>query len=432
MADGRLARNPISIVGAWLTTIAAFAFLTFQAIEWFELVRSPYSGLIGFVALPVLFVLGLLLIPLGMWRESRRRRHGKEPWQWPAIDLGRSRTRQVVMAIGALTIVNLGIVAVAGTGAVTYMESNEFCGQVCHVPMRPEFMAHQVSPHSRVDCVSCHVAPGAAGAVEAKLNGTRQLYLLATGGYSRPIPPPHDRVPRAVETCAGCHTPGLPTRDLTRVIREFASDEGNTETTTILTMNMAAVHWHARPDVAVEYVATDEARETIPYVSVRVGDGPATEFFAEGTTSRPAGTLRRMDCLDCHNRPAHDMSADASQAVDRAIGRGDISRALPFAKREIMAALSETYPDEAAARIEIARRLSQSLGSGAEAAQAIASAQRLYDTNVFPAMKVTWGTYTSQLGHTTMPGCFRCHDDTRKAGDGRLVRQDCELCHKVQ
>lgn len=432
MTEARLARNPISLVGAWLTTLAAFAFFTFQAAEWFLLVQSPYSGLIGFVVLPGLFVAGLLLIPVGMWREARRRRAGFDPWQWPLVDFGLSRTRQVTMAVAALTLVNLGIVALAGTGAMAYMETNEFCGQVCHVPMRPQQVAHQLSPHARVSCVSCHVAPGAAGAVAAKWNGTRQLYLLATDAYSRPIREAGDRVPRAAATCLACHDPAAQARDITRVIREYANDEGSSAIETPITFEMSAIHWHARPDVAVEYVATDEARETIPYVSVRVGSGPVTEFFAEGTTSRPVGAARRMDCLDCHNRPAHAMSADAARAVDRAIERGDISRTLPFARRDVIAAVSADYPDADTARLEIARRLTSGFGTGPEAVQAIAAAQRLYGTNVFPAMKVTWGTYTSQLGHTSATGCFRCHDDTRRAPDGRVIRQDCELCHRIQ
>jgi hypothetical protein len=49
-----IARNPVSIVGAWLTTIAAFAFIIYYLVETFGLSASPYSGLIGFIALPAL------------------------------------------------------------------------------------------------------------------------------------------------------------------------------------------------------------------------------------------------------------------------------------------------------------------------------------------------------------------------------------------
>src|SRR5262245_25860287 len=135
-------RNPLSIAGAWLATIGALAFLTYLVVDWLGLFGSPYAGLIGYVLTPAIFIVGLLLIPIGMWREGRRRRAGRAPWAWPVVDLGKTRTRQVVGAIGVLTIVNLAIVSVAGLGVVHYTESTAFCGQVCHEPMKPEFTAH--------------------------------------------------------------------------------------------------------------------------------------------------------------------------------------------------------------------------------------------------------------------------------------------------
>ena len=67
------------------------------------------------------------------------------------------------------------------------METETFCGQSCHV-MAPEFRAHQVSPHSKVACVDCHVGPGAGGWLHAKMNGTRQLIEAVLNSYPRPIP----------------------------------------------------------------------------------------------------------------------------------------------------------------------------------------------------------------------------------------------------
>ena len=63
-------------------------------------------------------------------------------------------------------------------------------------------------------------------------------------------------------------------------------------------------------------------------------------------------------------------------------------------------------------------------------ARAIKSLQNVYRRNVFPSMKVTFGTYTDNSGHTTSNGCFRCHDDTLTAADGRTISGDCEYCHK--
>ena len=64
--------------------------------------------------------------------------------------------------------------------------------------------------------------------------------------------------------------------------------------------------------------------------------------------------------------------------------------------------------------------------------RAVATSQDLWSRNVFPAMKVTWGTYPNFLGHVDAPGCFRCHDDEHKTKDGRAISQDCELCHAIQ
>jgi hypothetical protein len=47
-------------------------------------------------------------------------------------------------------------------------------------------------------------------------------------------------------------------------------------------------------------------------------------------------------------------------------------------------------------------------------------------------MKVSWSTYKNNIGHVDFPGCFRCHDDTKKTADGLVIKQDCELCHKMQ
>lgn len=428
----------MSLAGAALTTFSALAFVIYyvsHALGWWI---SPYAGLLGFIAIPAVFLIGLFLVPLGMWREGSRRGRGAAAWRWPAVDLSSARTRRIVFAVLLLTIVNLGIVVLASVGAAHYMETTSFCGQACHVPMRPEFTAHQAGPHARVTCVSCHVSPGAAGTLRAKRNGTRQLYLVLRGNFERPIPTPARGLPMAADTCAHCHQPAYPVADITRVTHEYADDEANTETATTLVVSPNRNHWHARGDVRVEYVATDAKRETIPYVRVTRSGGETTEYFAAGITSRPGGEVRQMDCLDCHSRPAHTMSASAAQSVDRSIATEPAIRTLPFVRRELVAALTTPYPDgdRAAAGIESHLTAFYNARGGADPAvvtTAVHIGQRLFRTNVFPEMKVTWGTYRNQLGHSDeVPGCFRCHDDEHKAASGQVVRQDCELCHKEQ
>jgi hypothetical protein len=236
----------------------------------------------------------------------------------------------------------------------------------------------------------------------------------------------------AADTCARCHTPGHPDRDLLRVIHSYADDAANTDSGQTLTMHVGTIHWHARPAVAIEYVTTDAQRATIPYVRVTDEQGVVSEYFAGGMTTRPAGETRRMDCLDCHNRPAHTLSSSADRAVNDVLAAGAVSLKLPFIHREMVAALTAGYASEAAARAGVATRVSAAyLRSNADVIQAVAVTERLYAQNVFRDMHVTWGTYGSELGHTDLPGCFRCHDDAHKTRDGRAIRQDCALCHQT-
>ena len=433
MTPGR-SRNPITLAGAGLTTASAVAFLTYYVLHALDLLTHPYAGLLGFILIPALFVIGLLLIPFGIWRESRRRARGKDHWEWPALNFGTRRTRTVAGAVFALTLVNLAIIAVAGFGAAHYMESTSFCGQVCHEPMKPQFVALQVGAHARVACVNCHVSPGASGAIRAKMNGTRQLYEVALGHYPRPIKA-EGRVPSAADTCVTCHRPGFTPRDTTKVIRDYSDDEANTESVTTLDMATTRIHWHARPDLRMEFAVSAQDPNVVTYIRATRSGAPVEEYFGPGVTSTPSTPLQPMDCRGCHSRPAHAFGATAERTVDNAIGGGLIDRTLPFVRREAVAALKADYQTEDAALSAISKRLKDFYASVPAAPQpavsnAIAQVQQLYRTNVFPEMKITWGTYVPQNSHIDAPGCFRCHTDEIKSRTGRVVGQDCELCHR--
>ena len=154
---------------------------------------NPYAGLVVFVAIPACFVLGLLLIPLGMWLQRRRlrairRRRRLAGHRLPA----RRRPPRPSLAIIALTAVNIVIVLLAGYGALHWMESPSFCGQVCHTPMQPQFTAWQAAPHSGVACVQCHIGEGAGG-VRARQARRRpaaraRRQPIPIRGRSRPAP----------------------------------------------------------------------------------------------------------------------------------------------------------------------------------------------------------------------------------------------------
>ena len=55
----------------------------------------------------------------------------------------------------------------------------------------------------------------------------------------------------------------------------------------------------------------------------------------------------------------------------------------------------------------------------------------IYNRNVFPDLKVAWGTYPDNLGHTDFPGCFRCHDERPQSGSNQTLTQDCSACHEM-
>jgi len=344
-------------------------------------------------------------------------------------------------------------VSLAAYKGIEFMDSPQFCGQVCHTVMEPEFTAYQDGPHSRVRCVDCHIGPGAPWFVKSKLDGTRQVVAVLRGTYSRPIASPVHNLRPARDTCETCHWPEKFHGDKLEVIREYANDEKNTESVTRLAVHVgggserlgvaSGIHWHMNVANEIEYVATDAKRQVIPYVRLKDRQGNVREFRIAGVTDDQLarGERRRMDCMDCHNRPSHPFSASPERAVDSAIARGEIPRTLPFARRQAVETLKIDYPSRPAAEAEIARRLREFYGQnyaplvearGSELDQLVRAAQRLYGRNVFPAMKVTWGAHENNLGHTDAPGCFRCHDDQHKTADGRLIKQDCDLCHDIQ
>jgi hypothetical protein len=146
-------RHPISYIGALLAGFSALLFFVGFFVDLFGLHTNPYLGIVFFIALPSAFIVGLLLIPLGLWLEHRRRLHGLPPSLrvWPRVDLNSPRTRAVVFAVLVLTPANLIIVGMAGYKGVEYMDSVSFCGQVCHEVMEPQFVAYQFGPHARVE-----------------------------------------------------------------------------------------------------------------------------------------------------------------------------------------------------------------------------------------------------------------------------------------
>jgi hypothetical protein len=443
-------RHPLAVLGLGLTTASALLFLVLFALDILGLITNHYVGLVSYAALPALFVVGLLAIAVGV----RRSRRGPHP-EWPRIDLNQPLQRRVLGLLLVATLGNVVILSMGTYGGVKYMETDAFCGQVCHTVMQPQFTAHLSGPHARIGCVACHVGPGAGSFIGAKVSGSQRLLAVATGRYARPIRQQRGQGAATRETCERCHWDGLSHGDQPTVVSEYASDEANSELSTLLRLHVGGggerlgdtfgSHWHADPANQVEYVALDPMAAEIPYVRVTAADGTVREYRAEGAEGAEgvdedslAEGVRRMDCLDCHNRSAHAFPASPARAVDEALGGGAISRELPFIRREALRLLTEDVENGEQARAEIATSLSRfyqreyaTLAASQPDAvvEAVGAVQALYDRTRFPEMEVGWGTYPNHLGHTDSPGCFRCHDGLHVADDGSTIRQDCELCH---
>jgi nitrate/TMAO reductase-like tetraheme cytochrome c subunit len=246
-------------------------------------------------------------------------------------------------------------------------ESVQFCGQACHGPMKPEFTAYQHSPHARVACVECHVGHGAGAFVQAKLNGVHQLVGVATGDYDRPIKTPIRNLRPARETCERCHWPQKFSGNIDRIYQHYLADETNTPFAVRLSLNVGGadprrgpvggIHWHVSEENKIEYIATDERRQVIPWVRVTNPQGVVTEFRSAQFTNDPAAyEIRTMDCIDCHNRPSHRYRAP-NDAVDLAISQGTIDRGLPWVKSNVVALLTASYATEPEALEKISTAL---------------------------------------------------------------------------
>jgi NapC/NirT cytochrome c family, N-terminal region len=442
----KLARTPLAAFGVVLTTACALLFLLALGAESYGLIENPYVGILIFFALPAGFLLGLLLVLIG---NLRGRKRGAEEIAWPTLDLKNRGQRVFVMGLLAASLVNVVILSMAGVGAVHYMETPEFCGQVCHQVMEPEYVAHAQGPHANVTCVSCHVGSGAGALVQSKIDGTRRLVGFVTGNITRPIPTPVHTMRPARETCGTCHWPEKIHGNRLKVVKEYADDEASSETVTTLELKVGGgstalgigegIHWHMHVSNQVEYIALDSQRQDIPYVKLTMGDGTVREFRKPGVTDEAlaAGTRRTMDCTDCHNRPSHTFAASAERAANEALALGQVPRSLPFVRREMVKALKTdaASKEDALAAIDAGLR---GFYGGAEVAvkpaaadidRAVTVTRALYSQNVFPQMKITWGSYRNELGHIDSPGCFRCHDEEKATPDGRKISQDCESCH---
>ena len=189
--------NPLTLVGAAIAVVSFGLILFLMLLEAMAETPKPYMGIIAFVLLPAILIVGLLVSAAGIWREHRRARAGKSvEHHLPRIDLNNPRHRTAFTLVAVGTILLLIFSAFGSFKAYEHTDSDQFCGESCHTVMEPEYTAYQYSPHARVGCVKCHIGPGAGWFVRSKLSGTLPALCRHVQQVPAPDPDP-DREPPA-------------------------------------------------------------------------------------------------------------------------------------------------------------------------------------------------------------------------------------------
>jgi hypothetical protein len=446
----------MSLIGCALVVVSLTAAVFFALVGYLSHRDAGYGVL---VLLPPLLLAGpgAALVLAGWLRERRRHRRGLHSsflrrWVIDPFGMLRGVGPRVILAATAAGTFSLFAAGACSLSAVEFTESNTFCGEVCHAVMHPEATVYTHSAHSRIDCVNCHVGSGGESYIRAKINGLRQIYLIATDQVRRPIPTPIEHRRSSDDMCASCHSPdrlvgykalerayflngqeGEPLR--LRMLVDVGGPQSPVRGT--------GIHFHMMFERKVEYIARDPQRQDIAWLRVTQPDGSVEEFENEDEplTDAERGSLpvRVMECVDCHSRPAHVFTSPID-SVNAALAGGQIP-GIPYIKEAAVRALDADYAtaEEAMQGIEANLREfyeeehpeeldgdpAQALGTS------VAALRDIYRKTIFPEMKADWAAHPNNIGHRDSPGCFRCHNDTMVSEAGKSVFTDCARCHAI-
>jgi hypothetical protein len=437
-----LLQNWTSLIGLVVVVGSLFSFFLLCVLDAVAQFSNPYLSILTWMVAPGFLTAGLLLTFVGALRERRRRKGSGSLVSAVQIDLSRSRDRRILVGfvIGSLLFIMLS--AVGSYNTFEFTESVQFCGETCHQVMKPELTTHDHGPHARVACVACHVGPGVGWFVRSKLTGSYQLYSVAFNKYPRPITTPIKNLRPARETCEQCHWPQKFSGNLDRTFTYFSGDASNSPYSVRLSIKIGGsdptrgpvggIHWHMVVGNRVEYIATDPARQKIPWVRITDSQGVVTVYRApKFTNDISQSQVRTMDCMDCHTRPSHRY-VPPDKAVNLAMELGQIDRTLPWIKTNAVYVLTRKYDTDSQARDGIATALAERYPNEPRIRDVIPVVQQIYRDNFFPEMKANWSVYPDNIGHMIWPGCFRCHDGNHKADDGRTIKaNDCNACHTI-
>lgn len=448
-----LLRNFVSFIGLFIFAAALTSFILLLLIDLFGRTQNPYTDLITFILVPSIMIFGILLALVGALLERRRRRNlsHEEIAAYPVIDLNDPRRRRLFLIKLCVAFAFLFMSAFGSYRAYEYTESVAFCGLACHSVMKPEYVAYNASAHASVRCVECHVGGGAEAYVRSKFTGVRQLYGVITDHYNRPIKTPVHNMRSATETCQKCHWSEKYHGDELKIFNHYAYDEKSTLNRTRMLIKVGGgnpnagpvggIHWHMNVANEITFVSADERRHVIPWVQLKDSSGRVIEYTAKDSkltaSEMTAAPKRTMDCIDCHNRPAH-IYLSPNDAVDRSLDAGRLAVELPFIKAKAVEVLAKPYNNNDEAVAAIADSINNyykttypelHVNKPEMISAAVTEIQSVYQTYFFPEMKTDWHSHPNNIGHYTAQGCFRCHDGQHVSRDGQVIRNECAICH---
>ena len=445
--------NTTTLVGSSIALLSFGLILFLTIIEAFTPEPKVYAGIITFIILPAILILGLILIAAGIWNTRKKKHRGTfREKNLPRIDLNDPKQRRSFLIFSIGTILLLFFTAFGSFKAYEYTDSVEFCGTVCHSVMNPEYTAYKNSPHSRVACVQCHIGSGAGWFVKSKVSGSYQVYSVLFNKYSRPIPTPIWNLRPAQGTCEQCHWPRNFFAQKKVDFSYYLSDENNTKSSVTMLLKVGGgnsilakqtgIHWHMNIDNEVTYLAADSSRQIINWVKAVNRETGKVSIYKKGNVNfnpdemRDKGLLRKMDCIDCHNRPSHIYN-QPNRMVNVFMSIDKIDTTLPYIKSTAVEALEKPYSTKETALDSIDIFVKNFYATNYPSAdtgavnKSIRSIQYIYANNYFPEMNVSWKKYPNNVGHMYYSGCFRCHDGQHKDEQGNVLSNNCNLCHTI-
>jgi len=453
-------RTPLGLFGLVLTMVSITLMVVGVAFDLLGFIKNPYANLFTYLVLPGGMVTGLVIIPIAAFLRRRQWHKFGITREHLRIDLSNKKHRKALVIFVVLSVVNISILGLIGYEGYNFTESPTFCGKLCHQVMAPEYTVYKRSPHANVEFVECHIGPGAAWFIRAKISGLRQVVGVMTDSYSRPVPAPIEHLRSARDTCENCHWPDKFYGKKVKTIKHFSNDDQKSPEVTNIVLHIGGrnpatgafegIHWHVSNGVEIKYLAADDKRTQVARVKVKRPDNTRDEFVKADikVPGEKTDDWRTMDCTDCHNRPGHkyDMPEDV---VDFGLSSKKINPNIPGIREDAFTVLTTKYADRAEAEKKIAsdllvlqsKRDPKNVKKYKEDIKAAGSyLVKGYLGNVWPKMNIFWGTYQNRLGHKSEDygnykyassdyGCFRCHDDEHETNSGKTISQNCDFCH---